>query len=56
MEKSEIISELSVASIVMRALLQLPGYNGSILMIDDIEAERIGKAIDAALNLLRDEA
>lgn len=49
----ELISRLSVASVVIGNLPQLPGYNGSVLTIDDTEAATIEKTIDDALELLR---
>lgn len=36
-----IISRLRTAAAIIRCLPQQPGYNGSILLIDDTEAERI---------------
>lgn len=36
-----ILSRLRAASTIIRCLPELPGYNGSIFMIDDIEAKRI---------------
>jgi hypothetical protein len=48
----ELLSKLRQASCVIGGLPELPGYNGSILMIDDIEAEKIVKAIDEAISKL----
>lgn len=45
-------SELVGASCIMSNLPEMPGYNGSVLMIDDTEAARIVKAIDAARDFL----
>ena len=51
-ELKELLSSLRQASCVIGGLTELPGYNGSILMIDDIEAEKIVKAIDEAVSKL----
>ena len=48
----ELLSKLRQASCVIGGLPELPGYNGSILMIDDIEVEKIVKAIDEAISKL----
>lgn len=49
MERKDVVSGLRVASVVLDNLPELPGYNGSNLIIDDTEAERLVKSIDAAL-------
>ena len=41
-----LLSKLSVASAVIGNLPELPGYNGSILTIDDTEAARIEADLD----------
>jgi len=42
----ELRQKLRTASVVLGGLPELPGYNGSILQIDDAEAARIAKDID----------
>lgn len=44
----ELISKLRTCAMVIENLPELPGYNGSILQIDDTEAESIAKDIYAA--------
>ncbi len=48
----ELISKLSVASSIIGNLPELPGYNGSILTIDDIEAENIEESLDYVIQEL----
>jgi len=50
----ELISRLRTASVVIGNLPEQPGYNGSVLVIDDIEAAEIEKAIDAAVAALEE--
>lgn len=45
----ELLSRLRTAAIVMENLPEQPGYNGSVLTIDDTEAEKIANAIDAGV-------
>ena len=47
-----IASECRVASMVMKNLPEIPGYNGSILKIDGDEAARISEVLDRASNLI----
>ena len=51
-ERAELLSKLSADSFVLEHLPELPGYNGGILMIDDVEAERIRADIDEAIAVL----
>ena len=51
----ELISRLRTASVVMGNLPEQPGYNGSVLTIDDTEAGEIEKAIDAAAIALEEK-
>lgn len=46
------LSDLRTASVVIRNLPETPGYNGSLCTIDDVEAERIAKAIDAGISTI----
>lgn len=46
---ADLIGELRTAAIVMENLPQLPGYNGSILTIDDNEALKIAMVISQAV-------
>ena len=39
--REELISKLNVVMAIIGNLPELPGYNGSVLVIDDIEAENI---------------
>jgi hypothetical protein len=48
----ELIRRLRAAAVVLENLPELPDYNGSILLIDDVEAERIAKDIDAVADAL----
>jgi hypothetical protein len=48
----ELLSKLRVASSVLEYLPALPGYNGSILTIDDTEAARIAKDLDEVVDAL----
>lgn len=45
----DIVRRLSSSSALMAMLPENPGYNGSILLIDDIEAARIEKDLDDAI-------
>jgi hypothetical protein len=49
---NELLSRLRQASCVIGGLPEMPGYNGSILMIDDVEAAEIVRAIDEAISKL----
>lgn len=44
------LGELRTAAIVVRNLPEMPGYNGSLLAIDDVEAARIEKSITAGVD------
>lgn len=44
----ELISKLRTCAIVIENLPEIPGYNGSLLQIDDTEAETIAKDIFSA--------
>lgn len=50
LDTNELASKLTTAAVIIGNLPELPGYNGSILTIDDTEAERIA----ADLVLVRD--
>ena len=52
-ELSEIISRARVGASLIGHLPELPGYNGSRLVIDDIEAERISTDVYAAIDALQ---
>lgn len=45
---------IGVSSLVIGNLPENPGYNGSVLLIDDDEAERISKELDSAADNLRE--
>lgn len=45
----ELLSRLRTAAIVMENLPEQPGYNGSVLTIDNTEAGEIVTAINAAV-------
>ncbi|GEM_PF-4140310 len=47
-----LLTELRCASILMENLPKLPGYSGSILMIDATEAKNIEKVIDEAIEAI----
>jgi hypothetical protein len=48
----QLISRLRVAATVMENLPEIPGYNGSIVRIDDVEAEEIAKTLNDAADEL----
>lgn len=52
----EILSELCSAQIIMENLPESPGYNGSVLSIDDTETNRIAAAIGKARELIEQQA
>lgn len=45
---NELRSKIISAAIIIENLPELPGYNGSILTLDDTEAERISKDLNEA--------
>jgi len=47
-DHTDIVERLRVAAIVLDHLPELPGFNGSVLMIDDVESARCAKAMFAA--------
>jgi len=49
---NEVARIISVSSTSIGNLPELPGYNGSILCIDDTEANRVSKELECALQLL----
>ncbi len=48
----QLIRRLRSASVVMGCLPEQPGYNGSLLTIDDVEASKVASDIDAAVKVL----
>lgn len=53
-DREKVLRILSVASSIIGNLPQLPGYNGSVLTIDDVEAERIANDLDKAAAMLKE--
>ena len=47
-----LISKINTAAIIINSLPQLPGYNGSILSIDDEEATRIARELNKVADAL----
>jgi hypothetical protein len=45
-EREKLIRRLAVASAIIGNLPEIPGYNGSVLAIDDTEADRIAADLD----------
>jgi hypothetical protein len=55
-EENVLIRRLRIAAVVMENLPEYPGYNGSMLTIDDNEAVEIANALDASADALEDAA
>lgn len=51
-----LINRLRGSSAIMGMLPENPGYNGSVLLIDDTEAARVVKDIDDAIKVLSEAA
>lgn len=52
MKISELIRDLRHAASIVGSLPERPGYNGSILSIDDLDAELVEQTLDRAVEML----